>query len=190
MKGLQKRFSLSELDDFSIFNQKSFSTVAYSIGACNIFNFSPDEKESKIKGPVVFRFFLEKVPFLWSYPKPDWRFWGAMEQDILPDAGKVKFYYASGSYEDFDNTKNNDNFYAVLRTRTMDFLERLAKYNAWTDANYHRWSMDDLFNYFKENRRDRGRFICMMENELELIYQRAPNIIKNWTCYNDLLKMK
>jgi hypothetical protein len=113
-----------------------------------------------------------------------------MEQDILAGAGKVRFYYVSGSNEDFDRTKNDCGFHAVLRIRTMDFLERLARYNAWADENYHIWSMDDVFDYFKENRRDRERFIRLNENELEVIYKHAPNIVKNWTCYNDLLKMK
>jgi hypothetical protein len=33
-------------------------------------------------------------------------------------------------------------------------------------------------NYFKENRRDRERFICLKEMNLDVIYKHAPNIIK------------
>jgi hypothetical protein len=71
---------------------------------------------------------------------PDWRFWGDMEQDILKGAGKVKFYFTSGSYEDFETTKTDDIFYDALRDRIMDFLGRLVKYNAWANTNYNRWT--------------------------------------------------
>jgi hypothetical protein len=186
MTMLESKFLLTLPDDMTYFTHPVSNHMSQILWNDRMF-FFPGEKGLNIENPIHVAMHIENIsePYLDS----NLPLIMEMEQDIVPNGGKAKLYLINDSPRDYEKIVDDDNALSVLSAKAVDYLERLAKYDEWCRNKDNFYSDTEIMDYFKENKDFRERFLIAMEYELEVVYKYAPEIPKNWSYYNELLKM-
>jgi hypothetical protein len=186
MKMLAGKFALTLPDDMTYFTRPVSNHMSQILWNDRMF-FFPGEKGLNIENPIQVALHIENIsePYLGA----NLPLIMEMDQDIIPSGGKARLYLINDSPRDYEKIIDDRNAHSVLSAKAADYMERLAKYDAWCGNKDNFYSDTEVMDYFKENKEIRERFLIVMEQELEVVYKYAPEIPKNWPYYNELLKM-
>jgi hypothetical protein len=184
MNNLREKFFMDEPRNPNIFNYLNSTVISEALWYTRL-RFHPWQKDIiNIHGVVEIGIYLEGVY------EPDvnpFNFIVDLEQNVINNAGKARFFVATGREEDINCLKQNESFHLLLRDLGANLLGRLSQCDYWCKKT--KITEEHVLEHFRNNREERMEFLSIVERELELVYKFAPHIPQKWKYYNALLKM-